>query len=908
MASGFFNSTTSGSSVVFGQATTGLDLNNDGLADVVYGADQSGLGSGQVTVLYGDAGGFDASVDLATLSAAEGFTLSGGAIDDEFGWALGQAENLLGQGGDALVIGARGAGTVSVVFSDTTQVGLTITGLTPYANQISVTGVGDFNGDGIGDFAIGAPDTDSGAGAVYIVFGAAALAGTLDVSDLDGTNGFKLTGFEFNDEAGFSISAIGPDANGLGGFIVGAPGDDDDGTSAGTVYVVRGTTDAIAATENISTTTAFTVSEFTGAAAGDETGRSVSGGFDVNGDGAADLLIGADLADPNGASSGVAYVVFDAESLGATTDLAALDGSDGFAIEGLSAGDQLGASAQFLGDVSGDGIADIGVLTASGDVYIVFGDTANTGGAVDLSALDGTNGIALTGLFSQTPSNVFLAALGDINGDASGAIADLNITAEFSDGSAPVSFTVLGGLDNLAALDAADGSVDGEIAFDQISTAVEFSETNPTIIRSGDTTGSITEDTATTTGAIGITDTTGLTSPSFAGRMAAGTLGVFAINAAGDLWTYTVNDNADLQYLDAGDVIYDSASVVASNGSQQEITIEISGLNDVAVASGDLTLGVSEDFARTVGSITVTDVDGDDSPTLAGARAEGTYGYIEVASDGTYTYFLTSADIETLGAGATAADSITLTADDGSTHTVTIAFSGSAEGTNLSFDATDNAIYTSFGDDMIFALGGNDTIDAGAGNDVIDAGSGNDVVTDALGDDQIDLGAGDDRATLLTGNNSVDGGDGSDFIQTGYRDDFIQGGSGNDIIAADEGALFVFGNNTIEGGTGDDIMMGGEGIDTYVFNPNDGSDEIGMFDPSAVVQSATGFSTATTGADFALGLDKIRLVGFSTIDDTNVLAAITSGTGGAEFSAEGTTIFLKGILVSNLTVDDFEFV
>jgi hypothetical protein len=75
----------------------------------------------------------------------------------------------------------------------------------------SVSGAGDVNGDGFDDLIIGANAADSNAynsGASYVVFGkASAFAPNLNLSTLDGSNGFKLSGVEKSDFAGWSVSA-----------------------------------------------------------------------------------------------------------------------------------------------------------------------------------------------------------------------------------------------------------------------------------------------------------------------------------------------------------------------------------------------------------------------------------------------------------------------------------------------------------------------------------------------------------------------------------------------------------------------------------------------------------------------------------------------------------------------------
>ena len=71
-------------------------------------------------------------------------------------------------------------------------------------------------------------------------------------------------------------------------------------------------------------TTGFKLS---GAAAGDHSGFSVASAGDVNGDGFADLIVGAGSADPNGSASGASYVVFGkASGFAANVDLSSLDG------------------------------------------------------------------------------------------------------------------------------------------------------------------------------------------------------------------------------------------------------------------------------------------------------------------------------------------------------------------------------------------------------------------------------------------------------------------------------------------------------------------------------------------------------------------------------------------------------
>ena len=78
--------------------------------------------------------------------------------------------------------------------------------------------------------------------------------------------------------------------------------------------------------------------QINGEAASDRAGQSVASAGDVNGDGFADLIIGANGADPNGNFSGASYVVFGTDSgFDATLNLSSLNGTNGFQINGKAA-------------------------------------------------------------------------------------------------------------------------------------------------------------------------------------------------------------------------------------------------------------------------------------------------------------------------------------------------------------------------------------------------------------------------------------------------------------------------------------------------------------------------------------------------------------------------------------------
>ena len=290
----------------------------------------------------------------------------------------------------------------------------------------ALSNAGDVNGDGLDDALIGvsaaAPDGKQGAGEAAVVFGANTNPAALPLADLDGDNGFRLTGAAFNAAAGAAVAGGDVNGDGLADLLIGAPGSDAGSVAgAGAVYVVFGAT-SFPARVNLDALDGGDGFLIHGVAEEEGVGAAVAFAGDLNGDGLGDIIVGA----PNGdvgskTDAGRAYVLFGRATFAPQFDLADLDGLNGFTLDGIAAESYAGHAVGGAGDVNGDGyddafIAAYGAAAEAGAVYVLFG-RATFAADLDLGDLSGAAGFRADGQNAGDHAGWAAAGGGDVDGD-----------------------------------------------------------------------------------------------------------------------------------------------------------------------------------------------------------------------------------------------------------------------------------------------------------------------------------------------------------------------------------------------------------------------------------------------------------------------------------------------------------
>ncbi len=418
-----------------GAVSSAGDVDGDGLADLLVGApgaDAGGVGAGRAYLVISGQVGSRSSLDLSDASVV----FTGEATGDGAGGAVAAAGDVDGDGLADLLVGAYrnddGAGSAGKAYllagADLalgSAVGLDQAAWSfvgeegAYGAGVSVAGGGDVNGDGLDDVLIGAVGRYA-TGYVHLVLGTRHGAGILPLGSAD----LSLSGVTEGDNAGLSPAMAGDvDGDGLNDVLVGAFGNNDSGDEAGKVYLLQGDTLGGASDGDL----AMADTSLSGERTGDAAGLSVAGTGDVDGDGLADLLVGAPCNDDGGDLAGKAYLVLGSTlthqvSLG----LAYADHS----FTGEEAEDRAGQTVADAGDVDGDGLSDllIGAMyndqggEYAGKAYLVLGSGLQASSSLELADAD----MSWLGQSSGDLASRALAGPGDVDGDS---LADLFIGA-----------------------------------------------------------------------------------------------------------------------------------------------------------------------------------------------------------------------------------------------------------------------------------------------------------------------------------------------------------------------------------------------------------------------------------------------------------------------------------------------
>ncbi len=418
------------------------DVNGDGYADLLIGADGVGAGSdhaGQVYILWGKPDGWQMRTPLSEADAS--FL---GELEGDNAKTVSIPGDVNGDGIDDILIGApirsgreQWVGETYLIFGrhdnwntgmDLSSADASFIGVIKWGYSGETTSGGDVNGDGFDDIVIGTPGSTpegNSPGWVYVFFGkAGGWRMRTKVSQAD----VSFVGENIQDGTGSPVQVAG-DVNGDGykDILIGAFQNDCNGERSGQVYMMFGKPSGWGKQVSLSEADA----SFIGEHEWDNAGFSLAGAGDVNGDGYDDILIGAYSNNDGGESAGQVYLILGKPAgWSMRTSLSQADAS----FIGEGAWDQAGTSVAGAGDVNGDGYSDLLIGASAspihgaglGRAYLIFGRPDNWGLRLSLAAAD----ISFEGEEVRDCAGSSFAGGDDVNGDG---LIDIAVGACYND-------------------------------------------------------------------------------------------------------------------------------------------------------------------------------------------------------------------------------------------------------------------------------------------------------------------------------------------------------------------------------------------------------------------------------------------------------------------------------------------
>jgi len=341
---------------------------------------------------------------------------------DEFGSEVANIGDLDGDGVSDLAVGAIGGDSVWILFMNTdgtvkSEQLISVDGFSQFGS--AVADLGDFDGDGIPDLAVG---DQCCKGSIWLLF--LNRDGTVKAQQeiAPGKGGF--TGeLKREDMFGSSIANLGDlDGDGVIDLAVGAIGDDGIGTqefgSFGAIWILF-------LNENGTVNAQRKINHLEGGFTGDldvhdEFGRSIANLGDFDGDGVTDIVVGAPQDDDGGGElfdAGAIWILL-LNTNGTVKSHRKISNTEGGFNGGLNSFDTFGWSAANMGDLDGDGVVDLAVggpfsNNRAGSIWILF---LNSNGTVK-SHQKITDGIGGFSGGSLSHFGYAVANIGDFNGD-----------------------------------------------------------------------------------------------------------------------------------------------------------------------------------------------------------------------------------------------------------------------------------------------------------------------------------------------------------------------------------------------------------------------------------------------------------------------------------------------------------